>query len=389
MAAPPKYVRQILFTLQGRGHTAFLMGECVRDLLLEKRPHAWQLCTSARPEELLSLFPLSRVLEGAVTIVLGNHELEALCLWPEGEGRSEERVAFVGALTEALGQRDFTINAVALSADGLLADPFGGLADIREKRLRCVGEAGERFAREPAAMLRALRLSAKLGFTLEISTLLAIEEHAALAEALPAERVRDELETILLSDAPETVLPLTELGLLDRFLRDRPPAHPGWRRLRKLPRRALQRWAGFAVLLERLGAITSAEGFLRALRLDSRTIRLCAGVNELLRGPLPETPLAWKKALRRYEVPGVSCAADVSDALYGGQSRKALRAVLRSGECFSLKHLAVSGDDLLALGLRGREIGDMLQFLLDYVMEFPENNQRELLLTLAGGGSEE
>ena len=85
----------------------------------------------------------------------------------------------------------------------------------------------------------------------------------------------------------------------------------------------------------------------------------------------------------------MSCAACVSDALYGGQSMKELRTVLRSGECFSLKHLAVTGDDLLALGLRGKALGEMLNFLLEYVMEFPENNRRDLLLSLAGGGNEE
>lgn len=390
-ASLPKYIRQILFTLQGRGYAACLLGACVRELLLEKRPHAWELCCSATPEELLALFPLSRraARENAVTVVLGAHEIEVSCLLaPDGQPYPE-RVAFIAGLTEALSRRDFTVNAVALSADGLLTDPFGGVGDLRERRIRCVGECEARFEAEPIAMLRALRLAASLSFTVEAETLLAIEAKAPRAAALPAERVRDELEKLLLTRAPETVYPLMELGLLDAWLLDRPLAHPGWRRLRRLPRKALHRWAGFAVLLERLGGVGSAEGFLRALRLDSRTLRLCAGVNELLREPLPSSPLGWKRALQRYELSGVSCAAAVSDALYGGASQKALRAVLRSGDCFSLRHLAVTGDDLLALGLRGRAIGEMLQFLLDYVMEYPENNRRELLLSLAGGGSEE
>lgn len=394
-AAPPKYVRQILFSLQGRGYTAYLVGGCVRDMLMEKRPHDWDICTSALPEEVLALFPGSRptgLLHGTVTVVLGAHQVEVTTYRRDGaysDHRHPDRVAFVGELTEDLSRRDFTMNAIALAADGLLADPFGGVADIRAKRIRCVGEPAQRFEEDALRMLRALRFSAKLGFTIEINTLLAIQEKAPLAASLAAERVREELEKLLLTDAPETVYPLMELGLLDAFLRDRPVAHPGWRRLRRLPRRALCRWAGFALLLQRLGCIASVEDFLRALRLDNRTVRLCAGVEELLREPLPTAPLGWKKALQRYEVAGVSCAAAVSDALYGGHSEKALRAVLRSGDCFSLRHLAVTGDDLLALGLRGRAVGEMLQFLLEYVMEFPENNRRELLLSLAGGGSEE
>ena len=393
--APPKYVRQILFTLQGHGYPAYLVGGCVRDMLLEHRPHDWDICTGALPEQVMALFPGSRptgLAHGTVTVVIGSRQVEVTTFRTEGsyaDHRHPDRVAFVTELTEDLSRRDFTMNAIALAADGLLADPFGGVEDIREKRIRCVGEPALRFEEDALRMLRALRFSAKLGFTIEIDTLLAIQEKAPLAATLAAERVREELEKLLLTDAPETVYPLMEMGLLDAYLLDRPLFSPLFRKLRRLPRKALYRWAGLTVLLCRLGCIDSAEDFLRSLRLDSRSIRCCTAAEQLLRQPLPTTPLAWKKALHAWEVPGVSCAAAVSDALYGGQSLKELRAVLRSGECFSLKHLAVSGDDLLALGLRGRALGEMLNFLLDYVMEFPENNRRELLLSLAGGGSEE
>jgi tRNA nucleotidyltransferase (CCA-adding enzyme) len=393
--APPKYVRQILFTLQGHGYPAYLVGGCVRDMLLEHRPHDWDICTGALPEQVMALFPGSRptgLAHGTVTVVIGSRQVEVTTFRTEGsyaDHRHPDRVAFVTELTEDLSRRDFTMNAIALAADGLLADPFGGVEDIREKRIRCVGEPALRFEEDALRMLRALRFSAKLGFTIEINTLLAIQEKAPLAATLAAERVREELEKLLLTDAPETVHPLMEMGLLDAYLLDRPLFSPLFRKLRRLPRKALYRWAGLAVLLCRLGCIDSAEDFLRSLRLDSRSIRCCTAAEQLLRQPLPTTPLAWKKALHAWEVPGVSCAAAVSDALYGGQSLKELRAVLRSGECFSLKHLAVSGDDLLALGLRGRALGEMLNFLLDYVMEYPENNRRELLLSLAGGGSEE
>ena len=392
---PPKYVRQVLFTLQGRGYPAYLVGGCIRDLLLERRPHDWDICTAALPEQVLALFPDSLPggrRPGAVTVAIGSRRVEVTSFHTdaeEGEHRNPDRVAFVGELTEDLRRRDFTMNSIALAADGLLADPFGGVQDIREKRIRCVGEPALRFEEDPLRMLRALRFSAKLGFTIEINTLLAIQDKAPLAAALPPERVREELEKMLLTEAPETVQPLMEMGLLDAYLRDRPAAGPQWRRLRRLPRRALYRWAGLSVLLCRLGAIKSVGDFLRALQLDERSIRCCEAAEQLLREPLPDTPFGWKKALHTWEVQGVSCAAAVSDALYGGQSGRELRAVLRSGECFSLKHLAVTGEDLLALGLRGRDLGEMLNFLLEYVMEFPENNRRDLLLSLAGGGSEE
>ncbi len=107
-----------------------------------------------------------------------------------------------------------------------------------------------------------------------------------------------------------------------------------------------------------------------------------------MKQPKPADKAAWKRTLCAYGVDSVSCAAQCYDAFSGGGSARELRAVLKSGECFSMKHLAVTGDDLLELGLRGRELGDMLRFLLDYVMEYPANNRRELLLTLARGTEE-
>ena len=134
--------------------------------------------------------------------------------------------------------------------------------------------------------------------------------------------------------------------------------------------------------------IASAQDFLTALRLDGRTVRCCGDCCTLLHSPPPRTKKEWKKLLNRWGVDTASCAAQCYDALVGGKSRDALRAVLRSGECFSVRHLAVTGDDLVELGLRGKELGEMLNFLLDYVMDYPENNRRELLLQLVRGTEE-
>ena len=171
--------------------------------------------------------------------------------------------------------------------------------------------------------------------------------------------------------------------LLRRLSRAEPLA-----RLRLLPKKSLCRWAGLCLVLLSEGAVRSAEDFLLKLRLDSRTLRCCAEAAVILQSPLPSTPVAWKRLLHRSGVDTVTCAAACGDALYGGSRAKELKAVLKSGECFSMKHLAVSGDDLLALGLRGKELGEMLNFLLDYVMEYPRNNRRELLLSLAKGTEE-
>ena len=394
VVTPPAYVRQVLAALQARGHSAYLVGGCVRDMILGVHPQDWDVCTGALPDEVLALFPGSRptgLRHGTVTVVLGSRHVEVTTFRRDGsyaDHRHPDEVSFVGDLTADLSRRDFTINAIALPLDGLIVDPFGGVRDIRDRIIRCVGEPAARFEEDALRMFRALRFSARLGFEIEPRTLAAIAEKAPLAAALASERIRDEVEKLLLTRQPEKLAVLIGAGLLDAFLRRPGPDEFRLLRLNALPRRPLWRWAAFCVLLEEAGCIDSAEAFLLALRLDSRTVRCCADCAALLRTAPPSKRADWKRLLRRYGVESADCAARVHDALFGGSCRRQLREVLRSGECFSLKHLAVGGDDLLALGLQGKALGDMLNFLLDYVIEFPENNRRELLLGLAAGTEE-
>ena len=392
--APPKYVRQVLRGLQARGHVAYLVGGCVRDMALGVRPHDWDICTGALPEQVMEVFPgalPTGLKHGTVTVRINSRSVEVTTFRSEenyADHRHPETVRFVGELTTDLSRRDFTINAMALSPDGLIMDPFGGLTDLDHRCIRCVGSPELRFEEDALRMFRALRFSARLDFTIEEATLAAIGKKAHLASALAAERIRDEVEKTLLTPRPETVGLMQHLGLLDGFLCARADALPELKLLTKLPRKALDRWMALCVILRRRGLISSVEDFLTALRLDSRTIRCCTDGAALLEGRKPRGAPEWKRLLRRWGVDTVSCAARCRDALDGGSSSRELKSVLKSGECFSMKHLAVSGDDLTALGLKGRELGEMLNFLLDYVIEYPENNRRELLLSLAGNTEE-
>ena len=392
---PPKYVRQVLRSLQARGYEAYLVGGCVRDMVLGVRPHDWDICTSALPEQVMEVFPLARptgLKHGTVTVRINSRSVEVTTFRSEenySDHRHPETVRFVGELTTDLSRRDFTVNAMALSLDGLVMDPFGGLKDLEHRCLRCVGSPELRFEEDALRMFRALRFSARLDFTIEEATLAAIEKKAPLASALAAERIRDEVEKTLLTLRPDTVGLMQRLGLLDDFLCTRAEdGLPELQALSMLPRKALDRWMALCVILRRRGLIRSVEDFLTALRLDSRTIRCCTDGAALLEGEKPHSAPEWKQLLRRWGVDTVSCAARCRDTLDGGSSSRELKTVLKSGECFSMKHLAVSGDDLAALGLKGRELGEMLNFLLDYVIEYPDNNRRELLLSLAGNTEE-
>lgn len=387
---PPKYVRQVLMRLQTHGFPAYLVGGCVRDTLMNTHPNDWDICTAATPEQIMGVFPHSRptgIRHGTVTVSIHSHAVEVTTFRADGnysDHRHPDLVRFVGDLTADLARRDFTMNAIALSAEGVLVDPFGGAADIQKRVIRCVGEPRERFEEDALRMLRCLRFAARLGFSVDGATLAAIGECAPLAATLAAERVRDEVQKTLLTASPETLFLFSDLGLLDSYLDKRMQEQLSLCRIAGLPRRTPERWAALCRLLEQQGCIVSPGIFLSALRLDHRTIRICRETCRILREPLPESPKEWKQCLRVSGVESATVAARVADALLSGGNTRALRAVLRSGECFSLSHLAVSGNDLAALGFQGRAVGEMLDFLLDYVIEYPENNKRELLLLLAG-----
>ncbi len=386
---PPKYVRQILFTLQARGHLAYLVGGCVRDVIMEITPQDWDICTSALPEDVLELFPGSMptgIRHGTVTVVIGSKSSEVTTFRTEGDYRDHRRpdsVTFVSDLITDLSRRDFTMNAIALSADGMIADPFDGVSDIAKRTIRCVGEPKLRFTEDALRMFRALRFSARLGFTIEYDTMQAIEQCAPLAAELAPERVRDEIEKILLTTRPETMSAAISFGLMKKYISGAGWKTPNFADIADMPRKALTRWVAFAIMLRKYGYIPSARDFLMQLRLDGRTIRCCADAEVLLSQEPPRDDLGWKKMLNRYGVDTVTCAVQTYAVIYGIDREKELKNILKSGECFSLKHLAVTGDDLLALGLKGPELGEMLKFLLEYVMEYPDNNKREILLELA------
>ncbi len=392
---PPKYVRNILVTLQSRGHQAFLVGGCTRDMLMGRMPQDWDISTSALPEQVMEIFPNSEptgLKHGTVTVKVNSHSAEVTTFRSEGsysDHRHPDMVSFVGDLTTDLSRRDFTMNAIAFSPDGLMADPFNGVSDIEKHLIRAVGLPRLRFEEDALRMFRAVRFSARLDFDIEPETLEAIRLKAPLAVNIAPERIREEIEKTLLSPAPEKVFMLIELGLMDSFLTCRPALINDGGCLRKLPKKALNRWTCFCVLLESCGCIDSIEEFLLKLRLDKRSIKVCRSAARMLMEPdCPNTPVEWKRLLNKYGVDTVSCAAVCGDCLREGCYQKQLKAVLKSGECFSLKHLAVTGNDLAEIGLCGKELGEMLLFLLDYVMEFPQFNKRELLLSLAQGTEE-
>lgn len=387
--SPPRYILDILQTLEQNGHLAYLVGGCVRDLLLSQPPHDWDICTSAHPEQVLALFPgaIPTGLQHGTVTVRGQarHQLAEVTTFRAEEAYSDHRrpdqVSYLPNVEGDLSRRDFTMNAIALAKDGSLIDPFHGQRDIQQRCIRCVGQPDARFQEDALRMFRALRFSATLGFSIEAETLAAIHRHASLATFLAAERIRNEIEKALCSSQPQQLSRFFCTGLLDRFLILSSPLLT-LSALAQLPRESLPRWAGLCTLLTEAGCIASAESFLTALRLDRATIRACTDGLAVQSSTRLDSVLACKRLIVFNGQHAAICAA-AACAVHGDMTPFSLiDQILESNDCLSLKTLAVTGRDLMALGLHGREIGITLARLLDYVLEFPKENTREHLLVL-------
>lgn len=230
--AIPKEISEVSSKLQRAGYEAYLVGGCVRDLLLNKAPKDWDLTTNATPEQIQSVFPDSFYENdyGTVGVKTGSDDptlaIVEVTPYRKESGYSDKRrpdtVEFGVSLQDDLARRDFTINALALDASqGQIIDLYDGQKDIKDKVIRCVGNAEQRLSEDALRMMRAVRLVAELGFAIDTDTAAAIKLHAKHLGSISRERVRDELTRILLSDDPMGALTLAQqLGILDFIAAD-------------------------------------------------------------------------------------------------------------------------------------------------------------------------
>lgn len=382
----PTPVLEILETLQCHDFAAYLVGGCVRDGLLGKTPHDWDICTSAMPEETLRLFPDSvatGLRHGTVTVLCNRLSVEVTTFRAESsysDHRHPDSVRFVSDLTADLARRDFTINAMALSATGMLDDPFGGWDDLSAGILRAVGTPELRFQEDALRMLRAVRFAAQLGFRIEPETESAIRACAPLTSTLAAERVRDEVEKTLLSPNPQMLGTMCEMDLVRQYISPAIPVR--WHKLCGIVPERLRRWMALSIL------VTQAEAaltLLNTLRLDKKTVLSCRACVALWK-TAPRTELTWKAAIAQLGAETAGQAADVISALEGTSDSATIQQIWQRDDCCTLRQLAVSGQDLQLLGFQGKDIGRALNALLHHVWAHPEENEKATLIHLISQG---
>lgn len=408
----PSHVEYIIGKLNQNGYEAFAVGGCVRDTLLGRTPGDWDITTSARPEQVKALFRRTidtGIQHGTVTVMLERTGYEVTTYRIDGEyedGRHPRQVEFTSDLLEDLKRRDFTINAMAYSHETGIVDAFGGMEDLEKRVIRCVGEPMERFEEDALRILRAIRFSAQLDFSIEEKTREAITRIAPNLAKVSRERVQMELTKLLCSDHPEQIRQVYETGI-SRYVSEEFSCLP-WEMAEispALPKEKYVRWAAFlrcACLAEqdswqtdlscekaagknfceeREKAVRAGGKILRDLKLDNETIgrvkTLTSWCGEKL---LPEAP-SVRRAMSKME-------PEVWDALvelnqYGDEILCLTKEIRAAGDCLDLKHLAVNGRDLMSAGVRpGKDMGEILNRMLQEVLERPENNQKEILMSM-------
>ena len=364
-AAVPEFVRKIIMRLKSAGFSAFAVGGCVRDTLLGREPHDWDVTTSAGTEEVEALFEKTvptGVRYGTVTVIMDGVAVEVTTFRLDGayrDARKPESVRFVSDLKEDLSRRDFTVNAMAMDEAGAVTDLFGGREDLHNRVIRCVGDPERRFSEDALRMFRAVRFSAQLGFSLEPGT-------------LSAQRVLSELQKTLGSPDPSRVREMAGYGLLKPYIAEKAAALP-LERLKEAPEGL--RLPALAVMTAASGYSAGAEELLRSLHTTAAQA-VCAERAEAVYGALAPAPdgQGVRLALCENQPEAVAAACAALGAYPLAEREIAAKRYVRPRE------LRVSGRDAAALGLAGSEISRALLRLARAVTLGESENDRAALL---------
>lgn len=431
----PQKVSYILNKLMSNGYEAFMVGGSVRDSLLNKIPKDFDITTNAVPSEVMSIFDHTiptGLIHGTITVIINNEHFEITTYRIDGEygdNRHPSKVTFTSSLEQDLSRRDFTINAMAYGVNDILQDPFHGLFDLEKQLVRTVGNADLRFNEDALRMLRAVRFSCQLNFKIEKETLKSITINSHLLENISRERVRDELCKILLSQVPSKGIRLLQsTNLLEYIFPEMIPCigfdqhHPYHDKdvyehtlsvLDNTPSKLTLRLAALLHDILKPNCFTmdekstghfytheiksakASEDILKALKFDKTTINAVSLlIREHMSKNTPLNPVSIKRYINRIGIENLEDLFQLQLADIRGlrptddfnvifEIRKMVNKILDDKQPLKENDLAINGKDLIKLGYEpGKELGELLKFLLDQVIENPKLNTKENLLLL-------
>ena len=391
----------LLDALHGAGHAAYAVGGCVRDSLLGLDPHDWDLCTSARPEQVMALFGEEKCIptglqHGTVTVKQGGRLYETTTFRTEGaysDGRHPDAVCFVPDVREDLARRDFTINAMAYSAEEGLIDPFGGRDDLAAHLVRAVGEPERRFEEDALRILRLYRFAARFGFAIDPATGAAARALGPHLDCVSAERIQEELLKLLAAPRPGSYLePAVLAVVLPELEPEKQPERFAelCRTIDRIEPTAENVPARLAALLCPLGEAGARKALRKLKCSNALTDEVTALEREAPGTPGSEMQLTAKRLLGRYELQTIQRLTALCSARHPEQTGAfaALRAeaerLTAENACCRVSQLAVNGRDLMAAGVRpGPGLRQVLNALLEAVITGQTPNEKDALLAAA------
>ncbi len=392
----PRHIQSIIHRFDNAGYEVYCVGGCVRDLLRGVVPHDWDMCTSARPEEVLALFPDIPCKEtgirfGTVTVLWDHNPVEITTYRQDvayDDHRRPRTVSFSATLLDDCRRRDFTVNAIAYHPDRGIVDYFDGMGDLQSKTLRCVGDPNQRFSEDALRILRALRFSSTLGFTVEEETASALRDCAPQLSYVSKERIHSEFQKLLCGQSAAVILSAF-LDVISVFL---PISSSSV--FEKEGRRAFYACDSYITRLFVFLYFCAAQeeyawdSLLSALPFPSKTVEGIQRLRSLMQDPPPQERISMRYLLSRVSANDASDYLTVFHALHPEADTafttayQLYRDVLAEGDVISVSALAVNGNDLQQIGLRGKQIGQMLLHLLSLVMEEKVPNHTDALLSI-------
>ena len=430
----PNNAKKILDTMHQAGYEAYVVGGCVRDAMLGREPGDWDITTNAVPADIKKLFGRTidtGIEHGTVTVMFGKEGYEVTTYRVDGkyeDNRHPSEVTFTKSLVEDMKRRDFTINAMAYNEEEGLIDKFGGIEDLEQKVIRCVGEPRERFSEDALRIMRAIRFAAQLGYSIEDETKAAIKELAPTLEKISAERIQVELVKLLVSDHPDMIRLAYELGITKVILpefdecmkTEQNNVHHafsvGEHIIQSMLNIRADKVLRLTMLLHDIGKplvlsvddkgtshfyghqITSVEvarDVFRRLKFDRKTMDQVCNLIRYHDERVPAKESNVRSAINRVGAEDFPLLMEVREADTLAQSdyqrddklkliedtKKIYEEIIARKDCVTLSDLKVNGKDLIEKGITpGKQIGSVLNAMLMDVLDNPEHNSREYLL---------
>lgn len=384
----PQYVKVVLDKLTVAGFEAYIVGGSLRDMIIGRTPSDFDVTTSALPDEILTVFSDMKTIPtglkyGTITVLSDGEPIEVTTFRTDGEyldSRHPESVSFTSDVCEDLSRRDFSVNAIAYNEKRGIVDPFGGEDDIKRKLLRAVGDSDTRMKEDALRIMRALRFSAQLGFTIEENTLAALERTKDGLAGISRERIGVEMAKLVTSQEPsEPLRTMLKTKISKYVLGDYIPNEKLILSLSLLPANFFIR---FSCLLWECNKEQARE-ILNSLKYSNAQK---SGVLTILSArfmPLPKNDAEARRFIislgKYYEGAAIILKAlgNMPENIYSNIQRVALTDFAKN-----ISELKISGNDLISLGISGKDIGKMLEYLFEIVTDDPMLNTKEELIKI-------